>query len=106
MNVRLAAAVCLVGAALAGCSGGEPESDYYDEMREIEGFEDSSDASLDELADSACELIESAVEAGETNEQAVDRVFDAALELGLTDADALTATISIVGNNCPIDISE
>lgn len=110
-SMRTRGAVAVVAVVLvAGCGGGGDgdgdEIDYYESMREVAAFSDSSDAELDEMADNACDLVAQAVDAGESNEDAVDRVFQAGLDSGLNQADALVVAVTIVGANCPIDISE
>lgn len=98
------AVACVV--LLGACGAGEDEFDYHGKMRGIETFADTSDAELDSIAEHACALVATSVDAGETNERALDRVFWAMQESGLSDVDALFAAVTIVGANCPIDISE
>nr|WP_297429776.1 hypothetical protein [uncultured Actinotalea sp.] len=102
--VLLSVSVVVAANACGGGSG--DEIDYYGEMRKIDGFQASSDAELDELAANICDLVEQSLAAGETGAQAADRVFAAAVDSGMSQADALIASTVVVGANCPLDISE
>lgn len=107
-----AAAVVL---AVTGCAAGEDgqadngqmtADDYYQTMRDLPGFEDFTDAELDDIADRTCELVDTAVEMGESNDEAVERVYQTFIEAGYSEPDALSGSIALIGYNCPIDITQ
>lgn len=111
--MRMREVVAVVAVVLvAGCGGGGDgggggdEIDYYESMREIAAFSNSSDAELDDLADSVCELVDQITAAGGTNEDAADAIFQTGLDSGFSEADALVVALTVVGANCPIDIRE
>lgn len=107
-------------ALVAGCAGEAEPADaaddgvgeaitvehYYATMRDLPGFGDLTDGQLDELARDICELIDDAVAIGDSNMEAVDRIYSVFVESGTSEPDALIATASLVGANCPLDISQ
>jgi len=109
-------AAVAVALAVTACSGGEDEpaevvttasvEDYYATMREIPDFAAATDAELDGMAVNACDVVSTAVDAGQSAEDAVDAVFRAFVDTGLQEPAALSAAVSLVGANCPVDLSE
>lgn len=108
-----ALAAVAAGAALVGCSSGHPEVAegagpelYREQVRAIEPFNEMDDADLDSIAASACDIVEAARDRGESDVVAMDAVLEVITEFTATDADALVVSLSIVGNHCPLDLSE
>lgn len=104
------AAVIVAALLVAGCSAQPDESidleSLHDTLTGIPDLAGLTAAEADEFAESACRLVAAAIEAGSTNEQAVDRVFATLVDAGMSGPDALLATVASVGYGCPLDITE
>lgn len=108
-TLRTITTALVVAAALAACSSGEDEfgvQDYYDTLREIEGWEDVPTSDLDKIAVQSCDLIDNAVANGLTNMEAADLVFQAFINVGVSEPEALMASTALVSVHCPIDITK
>lgn len=113
--VRSLSLLLVVVALVSACSAGNDESapddgrtveEYYADMRELEMFAGSTDEQLDELATGTCQEIDELLAAGATNAEAVDVIYRAGVEAGLSEADSMAYSMFIIGTHCPIDISE
>jgi len=106
-GMKRTAAACAGLLLIAGCGQAKEAPDYYEQMRDVPGLESSTDADLDELADMVCNFVDVVIEGGGTNEEALDAVYQSLLkDTGLSEADALLVSVSTIGMNCPIDISQ